>query len=107
MALVPVDDAAERKRNRELLKMQAKAMTSTTEDGKDPKKAGKVIFDADANEDDGTFVTGLGIPGKSKKGKATFKHDPNEKFYAKVEDELLDRVEKTEKDMHDMMKYLN
>ncbi len=86
--------------------MQAKQIANT-EEGKDSKKVGKVIFDVDAGaeDDDGTFVTGLGIPGKRKKQKAV--HRIEEKFYARIEDELLDKVENTEKEMHDMMKYLN
>lgn len=32
-----------------------------------PVRSGKVIFDIDAGADDGTFVTGVGIPGRSKK----------------------------------------
>jgi len=71
MALVPFDDSGARKQNRELLKMKAKALAAgKTKDGKEPEggvKVGKVLFDIDAGADDGTFVTGLGIPGKSKK----------------------------------------
>lgn len=72
MALVPFDDSGARKQNRELLKMKAKALAAgKTKDGKDAEggvKVGNVLFDIDAGaDDDGTFVTGLGIPGKSKK----------------------------------------
>jgi len=63
MALVPFDEAGQRKKNRELLKMKAKQIAS-----KEPTKVGKVIFDidADAGGDTGTFVTGVGIPGKAR-----------------------------------------
>lgn len=71
MALVPFDDSGARKQNRELLKMKAKALAAgKTKDGKDAEggvKVGKVLFDVDAGDDGSTFVTGLGIPGKSKK----------------------------------------
>jgi len=65
MALVAFDEVGQRKKNREQLKAKAKAFAS-----KEPTKVGKIIFDVDAdhaaNDDDGTFVTGVGIPGKKK-----------------------------------------
>ena len=64
MALVPVTsdtqfDVKRRKRNRELLKMQAKAISASN-----PEEAAKALYDA---EDGSTFVTGGGIPGRVKK----------------------------------------
>ena len=65
MALVPVTSDSQfnverRKRNRELLKMQAKAVTASNPD------SAKVLYDVDANDgnDGSTFVTGGGIPGR-------------------------------------------
>ena len=49
-------------------------------------------------------MTGLGIPGR--KGGVP-KDFTEEKYYAYPEDELWERVNRTEKDMHDMMTYLN
>ena len=50
-----------------MLKAKAKAIATTD----DPKKVNKIIFDieaaAAAEEEDGTFVTGVGIPGAKKK----------------------------------------
>lgn len=64
--------------NRALLKAKAKAIAS-----KDPNKVGKVIFDVDGDaaghDDDGTFVTGVGIPGK-KKGKRHYTADELKDF---------------------------
>lgn len=111
MALVPVTsdapcDVKRRKRNRELLKMQAKALSS-----KDPNKA-KVLYDADANDanEGSTFVTGIGIPGrakkKQKKQQQVVQYDEEHKFYDNLEDELIDRVDQTEKEMLEMMKFL-
>ena len=85
--------------------MQAKAMGAgqTAEGG---VKSGKVLFDIDAGaEDDGTFVTGVGIPGRKNKKVPAPSEDT--KYFGSLEDELLDRVDNTEKDLHDMMKYLN
>ena len=65
MALVPVNsdtgfDVKRRKRNRELLKMQAKAISTSNPD------EAKVLYDIDENPNNegSTFVTGIGIPGK-------------------------------------------
>lgn len=66
MAVVPFDEGAQRKQNRELLKQKAKAFALT-----DPA-SGKILLDIDAEPpaaDEGTFVTGVGIPGTRKKGK--------------------------------------
>ena len=52
MALVPVTYEHQRKQRNDLLKMKAKALS-----GRRP------LYDADDNEG-GTFVTGLGIPGR-------------------------------------------
>lgn len=83
--------------------MKARAMGG----GDSTKGNGKVIFDIDAEGD--TFVTGVGIPGKKKKSKKS-QIDPEEerdKYYDYPEDELLERVNKTEREMNDMMKYLD
>ena len=106
MALVPVDEKAMRKQRNERLKAKAKQIAT----GQDSSNGGKVLYDADAGDDAGTFVTGLGIPGtkkgKKKQEKALISRE-GEKFYASMEDELMDRVDQTEKDMKQMMSYLN
>ena len=83
--------------------MKAKAIASN-----EPKKVGKAIFDidAEASGDSGTFVTGVGIPGKSNRRRREFTEEEL-KHYAFPEDELMERVDKTEQEMHQMMKYLN
>lgn len=53
MALVPVDEAEMKRKRNEKLKAQAKRVAATTQ-------VGKVLFDID---EEGTFVTGVGIPG--------------------------------------------
>ena len=92
MALVPVDEKAMRKQQRERLKAKAKQIAS----GQDLNSGGKVLYDADAADDAGTFVTGLGIPGtkkgKKKQEKALVTAEGG-KFYASMEDELMDRVD--------------
>jgi len=104
MALMAYDDAGQRKKNRDLLKMKAKAYAAN-----DPNsKTGKIIFDIDADPvpvDDGTFVTGVGIPGKKKKRRDFTEEEL--KTYQNPEDELLDRVDAAEREMQAMMKYLN
>lgn len=105
MALVPVTYEHQKKQRNELLKMKAKAMGG----GDSTKAGGKVLFDVDAGEE-GTFVTGIGIPGKKKNKAKKSQIDPEEakdKFYDNIEDELLDRVDKTEREMQEMMKYLD
>lgn len=67
MALVPVDEAKMKKQRNERLKNQAKQIADKSSGAGGPVKSGKVIFDVDAGADDGTFVTGVGIPGRSKK----------------------------------------
>ena len=63
---------------------------------RDPEsKTGKVIFDIDAEAEGDTFVTGLGIPGKTKRGTVPH-HEDESKFYGSLEDELMDRVDQTE-----------
>ena len=111
MALVPIDEAKIKRERNERLKKQAKEISvKTSELGSqaagNPVRSGKVIFDVDG-DDDGTFVTGVGIPGKSKKKKAAMQIVGTEKFYAREEDELLDRVNNAEADMMKMMKYLD
>lgn len=109
MALVPVQsdadfDVKRRKRNRELLKMQARAISSQG----NPDEA-KVLYDVDNNEGS-TFVTGGGIPGRVKNKKKArnqpIEYDEEHKFYDTKEDELIDKVDKTEKEMQEMMRYL-
>ena len=58
-ALVPVDDEKVKKKRNELLKKKAKAVKANSK----ATRVGKVLFDVDT---DGTFVTGVGIPGRSK-----------------------------------------
>ena len=53
MALVPVDEAEMKRKGNERIKAQAKRVAG-------PTKVGKVLFDID---EEGTFVTGGGIPG--------------------------------------------
>ena len=111
MALVPVTtdsefDVNRRKRNRELLKMQAKAASISNPD------QAKVLYDIDGKEggESSTFVTGGGIPGRKKKQKNKQQqrpaYDEEFKFYEYPEEELLDRVDKTEHEMQEMMRYL-
>lgn len=106
MALVPVTFDNQKKARNELLKMKAKALGG----GSTKAANGNVLFDIDAEGD--TFVTGVGIPGKkTKKGKMVIfdptKEDEENKFYAFPEDELMERVDKTEREMKEMMNYLN
>lgn len=56
MALVPVDEAEMKRKRNERIKAQAKRVAG-------PTKVGKVLFDID---EEGTFVTGGGIPGQTK-----------------------------------------
>ena len=110
LALVPITEAdllRQRKQNRELLKMKAKMASAGGKNERDDSKSGRVFYDADANhvEDEGTFVTGLGIPGKSKKTKNRVAYEES-KYFAYPEDELMDRVERAETEMKDMMRYL-
>ena len=56
MALVPVDEAEIKRKRNERIKAQAKRVAG-------PTKVGKVLFDID---EEGTFVTGGGIPGQTK-----------------------------------------
>ena len=73
--------------------MQAKAISAAN-----PEEAAKVLYDADNGS---TFVTGGGIPGRVKKSKKQKQqkataYDEEVKFYDTFDDELLDRVDKTE-----------
>lgn len=73
-------------------------------DGSTGTRVGKVLFDIDEGEE-ATFVTGIGIPGRSKNKP---KQMPNDRdLFMSEEDKLLDSVNQTEKDMKDMMKYLD
>ena len=113
MALVPVVENTEfdikkRKRNRELLKMQAKA-SSTAQPGE-----AKVLYNVDdhddiGNNDEGIFgITGIGIPGKSKKSKRQKMptYDEEHKFYQYPEEESIEQVDRIEHEMQEMMRYL-
>ena len=98
-ALVPVDDEKVKKKRNELLKKKAKAVKEKNKG----TRVGKVLFDADT---DGTFVTGVGIPGRSK-NQIHENEDEEEKSYIDEEDMLLEKVEQTSKDLHNMMKYMD
>ena len=99
MALVPVDEAEMKKQRNERLKAQAKKVAG----GKTSTKVGKVLFDID---EEATFVTGIGIPGKSK-NKPKMTAEEERELLMSEEDKLLNSVNQTEKDMNSMMKYLD
>ena len=86
--------------------MQAKAVSASNPD------SAKVLYDVDANDgnDGSTFVTGGGIPGRKSQTRKQKKQEPaydeEVKFYDNLEEELLDRVDKTEQEMNEMMRYL-
>ena len=66
------------------------------------------LYDVDDNEG-GTFVTGVGIPGRREATDDQNEEGDNKeeyKYYQYPEDELLDKVDKYESEMQDMMKYL-
>lgn len=50
-----------------------------------------------------TFVTGGGLPGRKRRAE----EDSDDDMFLNEEDELLDIVDKQERDMKDMLKYLN
>ena len=97
MALVPVDEAEMKRRRNERLKAQAKRVA-----GGEAKKVGKVLFDID---EEATFVTGIGIPGRTKSKPRT--DEENRQLLMSEEDRLLESVNQTENDMKNMMKYLD
>ena len=99
-ALVPVDDEKVKKKRNELLKKKAKAVKANSK----ATRVGKVLFDVDT---DGTFVTGVGIPGRSKNQLHETDDQEDEKQYIDEEDMLLDKVEQTSRDLHNMMKYMD
>ena len=99
-ALVPVDDEKVKKKRNELLKKKAKAVKANSK----ATRVGKVLFDVDT---DGTFVTGVGIPGRSKNQLHETDDLEDEKQYIDEEDMLLDKVEQTSRDLHNMMKYMD
>ena len=100
-ALVPVDDEKIKKKRNELLKKKAKAV----KDKSKQTRVGKVLFDVDA---DGTFVTGVGIPGRTKNKELHETGDQEEqKQYIDEEDLLLEKIDRTEKDLYGMMKYMD
>ena len=116
MALVPIteeDLKRQRKQNRDLLKMKAKmASTGNPKNNGDKSKSttGRVFYDADANAanaaaDNGTFVTGLGIPGNPKNDDYILSNNNGEetKYYNYPEEELIEKVDRFEADMKDMM----
>ena len=78
------------------------------------RKTGKHQFDGplveavkrDSSATEDTRSRNSCIPGRKKKQAAAAPSD-DQKFYGSLEDELLDRVGNTEKDLHDMMKYLD
>ena len=65
----------------------------------------RVLFDVDEAEER-TFVTGGGLPKKQKFMQEQEDDTEPKKYYANEEDELLDRVNKTEEEMNEMLKYL-
>ena len=92
----------QKKQRNALLKQKAKLLKG----GPTKQSNGaKVLFDYDAAmEKEHTFVTGGGLPGRKRDGGESSDED---KFYLNDEDELLEQVEKHERDMNDMLKYLN
>ena len=57
---------------------------------------------------DGTFVTGVGIPGRTKNKELHETGDQEEqKQYIDEEDLLLEKIDRTEKDLYGMMKYMD
>ena len=77
MALVPVDEAEMKRKRNERIKAQAKRVAG-------PTKVGKVLFDID---EEGTFVTGGGIPGQTRIQKPP---KPNrDDIFMSEEDKLL------------------
>ena len=82
MALVPVDEAEMKRKRNEKLKAQAKRVAATTQ-------VGKVLFDID---EEGTFVTGVGIPGQSK-NKPPRPEINRDDLFMSEEDKLLRQVD--------------
>jgi hypothetical protein len=88
-----------------MLKQKAKLLSQGM-----PKQSNgaKILYDEDLFQPppkEKTFVTGGGLPGKRK---AAGQEDSDEEtYYLNEEDELLDIVDKQERDMKDMLKYLN
>ena len=99
-ALVPVDDEKVKKKRNDLLKKKAKAIKEKNK----ATRVGKVLFDVDT---DGTFVTGVGIPGRSKNQIHEADDQEEQKSYIDEEDMLLEKVEQTSRDLHNMMKYMD
>ena len=100
MQIVPVSYDAQKKHRNELLKQKAKMMSNPTNQA----NGAKILFDADMHQPkEKTFVTGGGVPGRAKKAEDSDDDD----LFLNEEDELLDIVDKQERDMKDMLKYLN
>lgn len=98
MALVPVTYENQKKQRNELLKAKAKMFSKEQSTGQ------RVLYDEDLFKPskEKTFVTGGGLPGRMKKA-----DDSDDDYFMNEEDELLEIVEKQERDMKDMLKYLN
>jgi hypothetical protein len=88
-----------------MLKQKAKLITQGI-----PKQSNgaRVLYDEDYlnPQKENTFVTGGGVPGK-RKVVAGDEESDEDKYFLNEEDELLDIVDKQERDMKDMLKYLN
>ena len=71
-------------------------------------RAGATLFDIDAGAD--TFVTGGGLPGQARRRAHAQESDSDEdgaKHFTNLEDELEDQVNGVERDMVEMMQFLN
>lgn len=98
MQLVPV--TYDRKQRNELLKQKAKMMSNPTKQA----NGAKILYEADLPpQKEKTFVTGGGVPGRAKR----MEEDSDDELFLNEEDELLEIVDKQEREMKDMLKYLN
>ena len=82
-----------------MLKMKARALSK-------PHKSGRVIFDIDMGQEN-TFVTGGGLPGRMRHGGRGSDDEDEAKFYMTEEEALLAKVEGYERDMQEMLKFLD
>jgi len=71
-----------------------------------PHKSGRVIFDADFGTEN-TFVTGGGLPGRGRHDGGDSDGDDNAYLFLSEEEALLAKVEGWEKDMQEMLKFLD